>query len=109
MYESVLYLEENLQNSIYHAHASAHESKKRYDELNKVITYGLKTMKPPRRLVQIVWNWVRNRLRLCKGNKDNMYSMVLVDLLINYWILTTYTTEQKLQTDGRVMFIALTK
>lgn len=72
MYVHVPHLEEDLQDSIYHAHAPAHESKERHDKLNKVITQGLKTMEPPRGVVQKVRDGVRNRLRLCEENKDKM-------------------------------------
>lgn len=54
IYVHVPHLEQDLQDSIYHAHASAHESKERHNKLNKVITYGLKTMEPPRGVVQKV-------------------------------------------------------
>lgn len=73
MYVHVHHLKEDLQDSIYHAHASAHESKERHNELNKVITYGLETMEPPRGVVQKVRDGVRNRLRLCEENKNKMY------------------------------------
>ncbi len=57
-------LEEDLQDSVQHAHPPAHEGEEGHHELDEVIAESLEAMKPPRRVMHVVGHGVRHRLGL---------------------------------------------